>query len=178
MSVRQCHFDYAYSFWYPGISNMLRNRLQATQNKIIRFILQMDPRTHIGSDTYRSLRWLPVIKGVDKIILDHVFKVRSVLSPEYMLEQFIPASSVHSHDTRFRENGCFVIPKLKCFGKRSFDYNDCVLWSDLPNSIKTLQRHQQFKGQFSKHVFFTVSFVYIIKIQYCNLFYIFSPCVS
>ena len=75
MSMIQCHFDYACSFWYPGISKFLRNRLQVTQNKIIRFILQMDPRSHVGADTFRSLRWLPVSKRVEQIILNHVFKV-------------------------------------------------------------------------------------------------------
>ena len=118
MSMIQYHFDYACSFWYPGISKFLRNRLQVTQNKIIRFIFQMDPRSHVGADTFRSLRWLPVSKRVEQIILNHVFKVKSGLSPEYMSEQFIPASSVHTYSTRFRETGSFSIPKVKGFGKR------------------------------------------------------------
>ena len=105
----------------------------------------MDPRSHVGADTFRSLGWLPVSKRVEQIILNHVFKVKSGLSPEYMSEQFIPASSVHIYSTRFRETGSFSIPKVKGFGKRSFVYNGCVLWNGLSSSNRNLQRHQQFK---------------------------------
>ena len=29
MSLIQCHFDYACSFWYPGLSQLFRNRERA-----------------------------------------------------------------------------------------------------------------------------------------------------
>ena len=86
MSMIQCHFDYACSFWNPGISKFLRNRLQVTQNKIIRFIFQMDPRSHVGADMFRSLGWLPVSKRVEQIILNHVFN----------LSQVYPVRTVHT----------------------------------------------------------------------------------
>ena len=57
ISLIQCHFDYAYSFWYPGLSQLLRNRLQVTQNKMIRFVLKLIPRSHIGSYEFKSLGW-------------------------------------------------------------------------------------------------------------------------
>ena len=63
-----------------------------------------------------------------------------------MVEHFIPASSIHSYGTRFRENGCFSIPKVKevkGFGKNSFGYNGCVLWNELPGDIRNLQRYIQ-----------------------------------
>ena len=127
MSLIQCHFDYACSFWYRGLSKVLKNKLQVTQNKIIRFVLNMDSRAHVGSEVFKSLGWLPVSKRVDQIILNHVFKVKSGQSPDYMVEHFIPASSIHSYGTRFRETGCFSIPKVKGFGKKSFGFNGCVL---------------------------------------------------
>ena len=36
----QLHFDYAYSAWYPNLSKKLKNRIQTSQNKCIRFCLQ------------------------------------------------------------------------------------------------------------------------------------------
>ena len=77
MSLIQCHFDYACSFWYPGLSKFLKNKLKVTQNKIIRFVLNMDSRAHVGSEVFKSLGWLPVSKRVDQIILNHVFKVKN-----------------------------------------------------------------------------------------------------
>ena len=73
MSLIQCHFDYACSFWYMGLSKMLKNRLQITQSKIVRFVLKMDLRSHIGSNEFKSLGWLPVSRRVDQIVLNHVF---------------------------------------------------------------------------------------------------------
>jgi len=34
MSLVQCHIDYACSVWYNGLSQILKNKLQTTQNKI------------------------------------------------------------------------------------------------------------------------------------------------
>ena len=145
MSLTQCHFDYACSFWYPGLPKVLKNKLQVTQNKIIRFVLNMDSKAHVGSEVFKSLGWLSVSKRVDQIILNHVFKVKSGQSPDYMVEQIIPASSIYSYGNRFRETGCFSIPKVKCFGKKSFGYNWCVLWNELPGDIRNLQRYPNFK---------------------------------
>ena len=92
MSLIQCHFDYACSFWYPGLSKFLRERLQVTQNKMVRFVLKLDPKSHVGSEEFKSLGWLPVSKRVDQVILNHIFRIRSGTSPEYMGERFTLAS--------------------------------------------------------------------------------------
>ena len=99
MSFIQCYFDYACSFWYPGLSKVLKNKLQVTQNKIMRCVLNMYSMTHEGPDVIKSLAWLPVSKRVDKIILNHVFKVKSGQSPDNMVEHIIPASFIHSYGT-------------------------------------------------------------------------------
>ena len=151
MSLIQCHFDYACSFWYPGLTQFLRNRLQTTQNKIIRFVLKMGPRSHIGEDAFKAVGWLPVSKRVDQIILNHVFKIKSGTSPDYMAEQFTPASSVHSYSTRFRQNGCFSLPKAKSFGMKSFSYRWCILWNYLPNSIQVIQDFHTYKNSVKSH---------------------------
>ena len=73
----------------------------------------MDSRAHGGSEVFKSLDWLPTSKIVDHIILNHVFKVKSGQSQDYMVEHFILASSIHSYRARFRETGCFSFPKVK-----------------------------------------------------------------
>ena len=42
----QPHFDYACSTWYPNFTQNLRKKLQTTQNKCIRFCLQLGNRSH------------------------------------------------------------------------------------------------------------------------------------
>ena len=147
MSLIQCHFDYACAFIrYTGLFKVLKNKLQVTQNKIIQFVLNMDLMAHVGSDVFKSLGWLPVSKRVDQIILNHVLKVKSGQSPDYMVEHFIPANFIHSDGTKFRETGRFSIPKVERFGKKSFGYNGCVLWNELPGDIRSLQRYRNFEA--------------------------------
>ena len=90
----QCHF--ACSFWYPGLSKFLRERLQFTQNKIVRFVsLKLDPKFHVWPEELKSLGWLPVSKRVDQVILNHIFRIRSGTLHEYIGERLTLASSIH-----------------------------------------------------------------------------------
>ena len=82
-----------------------------TQNKIIRFVLKLDPRLHVGLDEFKTLRWLPVSKRVHRIILNDVFEVKSGTPPEYMEKCSIPSISVHNYSTRFWYNRSFSLPK-------------------------------------------------------------------
>ena len=42
------------------------------------------------------------------------------------------------HSTRFRDNGCFSVPKVKVFGKKSFAYHGCTLWNDPPVDLNNI----------------------------------------
>ena len=68
-----------------------------------------------------------------------------------MAENFIQVSSVHSYGTRFRKSGNFSIPEVKSFGKKSFVYNGCTLWNDLPSHIKEKQSIYDYKMSVKKH---------------------------
>ena len=81
MSLIQCHYDYGCSIWYHSLTKGLQNKLQTTQNKLIRFVLGLDARAHIGPEHFSLLNWLPVNKRVDQIMLNHVFKVKHGLAP-------------------------------------------------------------------------------------------------
>ena len=65
------------SFWFAGLSQSLTNRLQTAQNKLIRFVLNLDQMIRVGPEHFETLNWLPVTKRVDQIILCHVFKIKS-----------------------------------------------------------------------------------------------------
>ena len=63
ISLIQCHFDCACSFWFSCLSQNLKNRLQTTQNKLIRFVLNLDQMIHVGPEHFKFLNWLPVTKS-------------------------------------------------------------------------------------------------------------------
>ena len=63
-----------------------KNRLQVTQYKIIRFVLKMDPKSHVGAYEFKSIRRLQVSYRVDQIILIHVLKANPDSRPLYGLQ--------------------------------------------------------------------------------------------
>ena len=55
----QPHFDYASSAWYLNLTQKLKNKIQITQNKCIRYCLKLDKITHISKNEIETLNWLP-----------------------------------------------------------------------------------------------------------------------
>ena len=70
----QCHFDYPCSMWYSSLTNSTKKKLQILQNKIIRFILNLDNRAHIGYAEFREVGWLPVDMRINQIHIPYSFK--------------------------------------------------------------------------------------------------------
>ena len=165
-SLIQCHFDYASSAWFNSLTQELKHKLQVTQNKLIRFVLNLHPRSHIGKEQFLSVNWLPVACRVNQIILCHVFKINSNLTPFYLSEHFTPVIDVHNYPTRFRvkagsnsdhmgypmlDSKRYAVPIAKGFGKKSFAYNGCSLWNSLPQDIRDAKNISSFKFRVKEH---------------------------
>ena len=56
----QPHFDYACSAWYPNLNKGLKKKLQVTQNKCMRFCLQLGNMSHMGATEFEKINWLPI----------------------------------------------------------------------------------------------------------------------
>ena len=84
----QPHFDYACSAWYPNLTKKLKNRIQTSQNKCIRFCLQLDKMTHISHKEFETLNWLPVTERFNLCINSIVFKYVNNQCPNYLNEVF------------------------------------------------------------------------------------------
>ena len=54
-SLIQCHFDYTCSAWYRGLSIKMKCRMQRSQNKIFRFLLNAPSRFHVGADEFKTV---------------------------------------------------------------------------------------------------------------------------
>ena len=57
-SLIQPHFDYACSTWYPYLTQNLKNRIQKTQNKCIRYCLELDNMAHISFREFEKINWI------------------------------------------------------------------------------------------------------------------------
>ena len=74
----QCHFDYAIAIWYSGLSKNLKTKLQIVQNKLIRFILALPARAHVGYEEFSKARMFPVHKRVDQLKMNYMFNFFNV----------------------------------------------------------------------------------------------------
>ena len=87
----QPHFDYACSTWYPNLTKNMKNRIQTSQYKCIRFCLQLYKMTHISHKEFDILNWLPVAERFSQCINSIVFKYVNNQCPNYLNEVFQPA---------------------------------------------------------------------------------------
>ena len=55
----QPHYDFACLAWYPNLIKGLKKKVQTSQNKCIRFCLNMGNRDHVGVKEFKKINWLP-----------------------------------------------------------------------------------------------------------------------
>ena len=84
----QPHFDYVCSSWFPLLKKNLKLKLQKSQNKYIRFSLNLAPRSHIDPSHFRKINWLPVSDRVEYCIANAVFKYWNGIVSGYIHEMF------------------------------------------------------------------------------------------
>ncbi len=140
----QCHLDYSCSSWYSGLTQTLANKLQVAQNKMVRFIKSMEPRTHIGQEELSSIGMLDVTSRVKQLRLNHVFKIYNNSSPLYLAKHFTKTTKIHTYGTRFSVNS-FYVPKVQGAAANTFYSNAIRDWNSLPNHIQTTTNKDAFK---------------------------------
>ena len=121
-------------------------RSQTTQNKLVRFVLNLEPRSHIESEHFKLLNWLPVQNRVEQILLCHMFKINNNVAPDYLKQNFIPQTAQHNHRTRLSVKGGYCIPKVKTSGSKSFCYIATKLWNNLPAEVINCKTYKSFKN--------------------------------
>ena len=145
----QCHFDYSCSSWYPGIGKVLKHKLQVMQNKMMRFILDLDSRAHIGHKEFSKTGFLNVETRVKQLKLGHVIKIINKTCPYYLLTNFHKLSEFEDRIvTRDKANNFFK-PRVST---DTFTYTAINDYNDLPNKIKEIQNEITFKKTLKKHL--------------------------
>ena len=64
----------------------LKSKLQIVQNKIIRFILNLPARSHVGYVEFSKTKMFPVHKRVEQLKVNHMFNIIHGISPAYLKE--------------------------------------------------------------------------------------------
>ena len=82
----QPHFDCTCSAWYANLTKELKNKIQNSQNKCIRFCLKLDKMTHICHKEFENLNWLFVTERFNQCINSIAFKCINDQCPNYLDE--------------------------------------------------------------------------------------------
>ena len=138
------HFDYACTSWYVNLSKKLKNKLQVTQNKCIRFCLQKHGRAHIGYEEFLDINWLPTLARVQQMVLCNVFNYFQKSCPVFIAKLFSPVN----HVTRVTRSSVLRLlqPKRKTnAGLNSLSYVGPSYWNKLPMKLKTPMSLNSFK---------------------------------
>ena len=146
----QSKFDYACNMWYRSISQYIQKKLQTSQNKVIRFILDKEPKYHLECEDFASLGLLNVERRVDYLTLNIMYKIFNCSAPSYMCEYVEQHKRVYN--TRYSYNS-FTVPQVNSNGKLTFKWNGVKLWNKLPNYIKSCDSKKKFKSQYKKYLF-------------------------
>ena len=114
----QCQFDYASSAWFSSVGKTMLKKLQICQNKVVRFIFNLEPRTSITQEILDKVKMLRVPVRVSQLKLNHVFNIANDLAPSYLCQILI----FNQGRTRSTTNRNFIIPSMSQCIKNSFVY--------------------------------------------------------
>jgi len=148
----QPFFDYACNAWYPNLNKNLKTRLQAAQNKCIRFCLKLGDRSSIRSKEFERINWLPVHERISQTSVCSVFKFFAKTCPEYFDEIYFPAKT-SGIPTRFSHQKLILPHRNTNVGQKALSYVGPSLWNNLNNSLKTSISLNAFKHNIKSHFF-------------------------
>ena len=124
------------------------------QNKVVRYILNLDNRAHIGCNELEKVNMLNVTNRVKQMKLNHVFKIYNGSGPDYMKDNFLKlADTLLRNCTRASTNN-FFLPRVTGQGINSFYYSAIKNWNSLPAAIKEIQNFNTFKDKVKRNISF------------------------
>ena len=145
IALIQCHLDYCSSAWFSGLSKFHRKKLQIVQNKMVRFILNLDYRSHVGQHELDTLDMLKVDDRARQLQLNHLFKIFNGICPDYMLENFNRINDTALRICTRASLNNFFLPRVGNVAMQSFFYSGIKSWNSLPTRIKLIDSENTFK---------------------------------
>ena len=112
---------------------------------MIRFILNLDNRAHIGNQEQTKTGFLKVSDRVKQLKLGHVFKIKNKSCPKYMTSNFQLKSETDSRNTTRSKAHDFFPPRVGSQGTKTFFYMGIKDWNALPDHIKEIKNENQLK---------------------------------
>ena len=151
----------------------MKNKIQTSQNKSIRFCLQLDKMTQISHKEFETLNWLPPTKRFHLCINSIVCKYINNQCPNYLSDVFQTALENH-----IQTRGSFL--RWECPfhktnpGQMGLSCIDPTIWSKTPDILKWTKNLNIFKHNLMDHYLKQVKnsnfcqFL-ILKTKVCNI---------
>ena len=160
----QPHFDYACSTWYPSLTQYLKNRIQKTQNKCIRYCLELDSMTHMNFNEFEKINRINTHDRFVQIICTNAFKFLHGKCLKYLSEVFSIAHQINiATRSSFRK---LTQPFRKTnMGQNSLSFLAPKEWNKLPKEIKDYNTVNTPKHKLKQH------FLDILKLEEDHRFY-------
>ena len=145
----QCHIDYASSTWYSSLTKADKKKLQVCQNKMVRYVLNLKPRDHVGYQELHKLNWLNVETRMVQLKLQHVYRISKNLAPDYLNDLLSEYRNTHMRVTRNCSQ--YRMPSFKTkMGLSSFTYLGIKHWNLLPTHLRLSATYSLFKAGLKK----------------------------
>ena len=113
----------------------LKMRLQAAQNKCIRFCSKSNDRCSIKSKNFEKINWLPIHERVSQCSLCSVYKSFTKNCPNYFDEIYVPLETNRIH-TRSSYQKLHVPHRKTNVGQKALFYVRPSLWNNLNKTLK------------------------------------------
>ena len=138
-SLAGSYLQYGIAAW-GNCSQTMLNKLQALQNKIVRYMTNSPPNSNVD-EQYKTLKILKIkeLKFYENAKFMH--SVYHNIMPLAFQDYF--QSIHHSHNTRTRTNMQYYVPFPRTErGRKSLRYTGVYTWADIPHSFRTLSVKQ------------------------------------
>ncbi len=106
VSHRLC---YVFMVRYAAMTRRAKNKLQIVQNKMVRFILHLQPRTHLMVDHMTELNLLRVSERAKQLRLNTTQKIYYNQAPQYLPTNFKKLGTGHNIQETARYNSGFMV---------------------------------------------------------------------
>ncbi|KAK1894350.1 Retrovirus-related Pol polyprotein from type-1 retrotransposable element R1 4 [Dissostichus eleginoides] len=149
----QGYYDYACTSWYQSTSKALKTKLQTSQNKLVRLLLDLTSRTHLTPVHFDNLGWLRVDDRVQQLAMGLVYKIHYTTKvPMYMSKYFPKVNEYHDHNTRGSSTN-HVKPRFGSKkGLNTFRNYATSMWNALPTAVKECESLLTFKTSLKEHL--------------------------
>ena len=149
----QPHLDYAFTVWYLNLTKKLKDKLQVTQNKCIRFCLKLQCREDVSNEHIQKLKWQPINHRFKQCIASTVFKFVQNKCPAYMNEVFRLVENIRINTRNSYLKLSHPFQKKNSTGQNDFLYiNGPAIWNWISEILEKTKNLNSFKRKM-KHYY-------------------------